>query len=252
MARNKQFIILFCGTGPFSFPYKFQLFCISKFSKKIILRDENSKNYFSTKFHHKIQVLPDPAILASKIILSERLNLVFEKKIILINLIDYEKFDRKLSSTLDLQLLVSNLYQIKNIYKCELVLFLTSLSDKAFYLKVENVFYTEFDYKIRIFESNDLEEIQELMVTCKYAISNRMHAGIIPISFGIPTLIFPWQNKVIGFLSEMFGNNNEDFLVKDINLNASEISRKLEKLEMIDLVDIVKSRQSELLNICFD
>lgn len=243
LLRNKKFNLLFCGVGPFSYPYKLQLNFIYNNSNMIILRDNYSKSFF--KNQNKIYVLPDPAILCSYFF---PLNKNQEKKTFLVNLLDYSKFDSQLYAQISFKLIHYNISKIAKVKGLTPVFICTSISDMNYFVKFVEYYNDKECKRHELVNLNEIEHFKSYLEMAEFAIVNRMHAGIIISSYYIPTLFYPWQNKVNGFVEHLANENHLDFLIDEINFDADIILNKLNVISSkYNLKEIVEKMQSQLL-----
>lgn len=164
---------------------------------------------------------------------------------------DYSKFDANLASKMNVQIMMQNLGRLEDNFGLEVVLYSTSIADFDFLESFSNMYANYKSRSIQTFNVNSIIEFGSVLKRAKYAIVNRMHAGIINTAYGIRTVFYPWQSKVEGFLNEMFADSSSHFLYHDINLNSIEIGKLLNKLNNFNIEDILELKCKMLLEMDF-
>ncbi len=243
LTPKKKLNLSFVGVGPFSFYYKMQLNYIQKKSNKIIVRDQYSKQFFQ---NNDVVVLPDPALITANLF---PITNNIEKNKLLINLIDYNKFNNSFSSTISINEIVENVNLISKKFALEPLFLVTSIADYNFTNKVFEKYNLQFpSEKSHFIELTKTNQLPELFNQFKFAIVNRMHCGIISMSYKIPTAMFPWQGKINGLLENIYSNEGNKYCYNDINLSSEEIISIFTDFNIISFEESIKNIKIKLLN----
>ena len=243
LSPTKKLNLSFVGVGPFSFLYKMQLKYIQNKCNKIIVRDTYSKSFFSNK---NVQVLPDPALITSKIFpISKTVN----KDKLLINLMDYSKFNNCFVSEISINLIVKNINTIAKYFSLEPIFVVTSIADINFTREVFNLYNVTFlNEKSFYVELTNTAQLPNLFSQIVFSVVNRMHCGIISMSYDIPTVMFPWQKKITGLLQNIYLNDANKYSYKDINLSSNEIIQIIKNFDYKNFKEKITSIKTEILN----
>jgi polysaccharide pyruvyl transferase WcaK-like protein len=233
LVKKGGFVILFCGVGPFTFPYKFQLRFLAKNSKLFIVRDFSSMKYFQSS--KKVKVIIDPAILCSYYYPLSILEKNNQKNKVLFNIMDFSKIDKVLNKKNKLEYIVKNIYLISNYLQVSPILFITSKDDKSFNIEISKLYFETYKIQLQTKNPTSIYELKELYSTAKLSLVHRMHAGIISTSYKVPTLAFPWQEKVIGFSKLFYGLSWESHMLEKVFFDFTEVINKYELIQTDNL-----------------
>jgi polysaccharide pyruvyl transferase WcaK-like protein len=240
IVKKGGFVILFCGVGPFTYPYKLQLRFLAKNSKLFIVRDFSSIKYFQN--NEKVKVIIDPAILCSYYYPLSILDENNKKNNVLFNVMDFSKIDKVLNKKNKLEFIVKNIYLISNYFKVSPILFITSKDDNSFNNEISNLYFETYKIQLPVSSPSSIYDLKELYSTAKLCLVHRMHAGIISASYKVPTLAFPWQEKVIGFSKLFYESSWETHILEKVFFDFEEVKEKYELIKNDNLEEkLVKS-----------
>lgn len=247
LSRKGQICVLFCGIGPFSFRYNWQLKYIIHKSRYIIVRDAYSRSLLPIK--HNSQVIIDPAILCSTYYPISNICKKNQDNVILFNLMDFSDINSNLNMQLKIYTIVQNINTIADAKCCTPALFVTSDSDLDFNNRVSKEYSSRFDKNLAVHVPKKIEDIQDLFSNVRAAIVHRMHSGILTISYGIPTYMFPWQEKLIGFSERFYGVDINHHLLDDVAFNPNEVLVKMGASMYNDYQENLVSCKKEVIDV---
>jgi len=221
---KKNLIFYAVGVGPFSYPYKNQLKIIQKHSNLILVRDTISLEYFPSS-KNVIKTF-DPAILISDFdpLPENRI-----KQYLGVNLMDFKYFNK--FENQDVKKTSDNIIRIAKKFNLKILLLTSSIADLSF-TKMVFDYIEQYDKNLiehqYMFPENNISEYYQDISIC---IGHRMHPSLFALSYEIPYLVFPWQDKIESYIEDIFGKEEKDnILLLDINFNSKEVIEKLEKI----------------------
>ncbi len=238
-------IIVFSGVGPLTSNKEINMlrFIVDR-SCYFSVRDIGVFNYLINPI---IRLVFDPAFLISY---SHQImdQTKMDKPYIAFNLMNYSSLNLHINNE-DSHQLADNIYQLHLHYNKDILLVNTDLDrDLNKSLFVKDILDDKYGLSVKIVNLDKLELLDEVLPFVDFAVVSRMHAGIIFLSYGIPTLIYPWQIKIIHMLNYLFHNDMIDFLCFDINYTYKEVINKISKIRNVKIKQKVGIIHQHLLN----
>ena len=187
---------------------------ISKKSFRFLVRDSMSSSYFDPK---SVSVLHDPAFIVSEIYpFSSKEK---KKEFIGVNILDFEKANLNFGNNNSVSDISDNLSKIALKTGASLRLLISSVSDMDITLRLQKSLSAYNSLEIEIFYIDPRKPLSFYFSDMIFMVSHRMHPSIFALSYGIKTLIFPWQHKIMSLYKDLFQENYSNYLLNNCNNN---------------------------------
>ena len=215
------------------------------------VRDERSKDRLlaiSSSFS-RVTIAPDPVLLVSDM----RRSSCSTRTKIGINVMNLNRVTKQEVQNLDT--LAVNLSELSRKTGLGLKIINTAYGDDltiAHRLKLKLERLGSEVSEVNVFGINDVANAYS---DVSLMISNRMHSGIISLSYSIPTLIYNWHPKITSLLEGIVGDHFSNMVLQDANADPKEVIEKFGFLEQTDLSSVVELRKGEIkkfMNETFD
>jgi polysaccharide pyruvyl transferase WcaK-like protein len=120
--------------------------------------------------------------------------------------------------------------------KCSVRMICSSRMDTEFSHNVISEMHAQGLSDIEFVESICASTIGRAYSNLRYMISVRMHPGIFAISYGIPTVVIPWQQKLTGVMNEALGDDGRLILLSGVDYDPQEAVEKLMEQERSEVL----------------
>ncbi|MCR9533327.1 MULTISPECIES: polysaccharide pyruvyl transferase family protein [Vibrio] len=244
-SKGKKVSYISVGVGPLEGKYESQLDYILKNADVITVRDQLSKNILADSKHYyrsDIEIIIDPVwyIPDIKVLEKKPTNKYFG-----INVMDFTKTKQFGSDKFQFENLIMNIYEISIKSNLKPIFIISAYTnDHVIMRKLSDELENRFGIKcssITLPELNSKSEIWDVWLSLEFVISHRMHVSIMGLAFKIPTVVFPWQNKISGVLGSVLGTEN--ILLTDVNFRSNEVLDKI-KSQKENIKEIEKEIES--------
>jgi polysaccharide pyruvyl transferase WcaK-like protein len=242
--KSKIQITYGVGVGPFSFPWKKELKTILENSNFMSVRDESSRLAVEGISDQYIHTFSDPALVLSDMaVWQDEAKLAGKfKKFFTINVMEYNtRFYPDVDQ--DLKELTSNLIDISLHFQLPIKIILTSREDLAINENIGRLLNSAgIDFEF--LKTDTGTNFNDVYRGAEFSLCNRMHSAIFSYSFGIPTLVYPWQPKLVGMLETIAPHNVDDLSI-DVNYNLKSVINQINsypKLSVNEGVNATKKR----------
>lgn len=226
---GKKIYIYSVGVGPFDYGWKTQLKFILNKAEKVTVRDEVSYEYSRSVLSNSdvLSIGYDPVFVLSDIYpIIEGV----EKKYISVNIMEYSEnfypgFDQ------DIDTVCENLKKLSDYFSLSVKLLITSYEDLNINLKVFDKLKS-MGVPVELIRLAYNSDFSKVYSDVKFSLCNRMHASIFSLSYNLPTLVFFWQDKVVG-LAKTLLSDDYDLLSVDVNFDFNQVVSKINNFPQI-------------------
>lgn len=206
------------------------------------VRDERSKDRLLaiSRSFSRVTIAPDPVLLVSDM----RTSQCRARTKIGINVMNLNRITKQEVQNLDT--LAANLSELSRKTGLGLKIINTAYGEDltiAHRLKLKLKCLGIEVSEINVFGINDVASAYS---DISLMISNRMHSGIISLSYSIPTLIYNWHPKVTSLLEGIAGDQFSNMVLQDANANPNEVIEKFNRLKHANLPSIVDIKKYEI------
>lgn len=239
---NKKIYVYAVGVGPFQFNYKKRLHTMIEFCNQFYVRDISSKLICDNSFKkntEKIKITIDPAFILSDMYPES----IRSDKYIGINFMNFGNIVP--NSTFDIDKIISNLKNLYAFYKKPFKIINTSFGEDLSLSLLISKALNDAHIDNHIINIKSMKDIPIAFSDLDFFIASRMHSSIFAMSYNVPTIIYPWHQKIIALNEFLFEDKKEMVLLKSENFDADEILTKIKNYkDSINLAEIILDKKS--------
>ena len=202
--KQKTLKIVSAGVGPFQSDPSRMLSEIAEHANFISVRDQHSQEILS-HFGINSKLLIDPVWFLGTIFQQERtLGCIEDQTNFGVNLMQINVPEPSAPTTIS-----KSIHYIQQKTGLSPKLFISAYNNDPIIVNAIRRTYAElYGAKIQVNKLprlTDGEASFNEIRSCKFVVSHRMHVAITASAFGIPTVVFPWQQKIPGVYGSVFG-----------------------------------------------
>lgn len=221
--KCKKIYIYSVGVGPFDYGWKNQLRFILNKAEKVTVRDDLSYRYSQSVLPNSndLSIGYDPVF-----VLSDMYPIVetVDREYFSVNIMEYsENFYSGFGQDIDVA--CENLKKISDYFSLNIKLLITSYEDLNINLKVFDKLKSMGVPVVLIKLAYD-SDFSEIYSDVKFSLCNRMHSSIFSLSYNLPTLVFFWQDKVVGIAKKLLLDDYESLSI-DVNFDFNQVVYKM-------------------------